>query len=246
VALEATRAKATLDADTSGFRRNIAGAQQAMEQFGQSTGKVSSVVGAAMSFATGFGIVTAIRQAQSFWDSLVTDMEDSASRLSRGAGGGERAQDFRRRAARLRGEAADPFRFISPIARLLGTGVAGSFAQIGEALGSEGAAETNRQLKQLRDEQKQHLLDLINSSNTEAEGLERLAANMEAQGRGAAGTARGLIGTARGVGLGNLADQLESAIVEGVVDTITDLTVKIRQEIAARVQERAVYDDFLR
>jgi hypothetical protein len=73
-----------------------------------------------------------------------------------------------------------------------------------------------------------------------------LAANVEAANRRDVALGPGVAREARRFGLEGLADQLESAIVEGVVDSVSELTRKIRQEIAARIQERSIYDDFER
>lgn len=246
MAIQSSRAKATLDADTSGFRRQIDDAGQVFNRFGQSTRNTSRVITAAMSFIQGFGIIAAIRQAQNVWNSLVDDLETRAAALSRGAGGGEGAQGLRRRAQQIEGRAADPFRFIAPLGRLFATALPVPGLLAARALGSEQAGRTLEILERSRDVQKQQLQELININTSEAQDLRRLAANQEAFDRRTVNRAGDVASQARAIGLDTLAGRLEDAMVEGVVDTIAEITRTIQRQIAARMQERAIYDDLLK
>lgn len=246
MALEQSRAKAVLTADASQFNREIQGARGGFSGLRQDAGRANRAIASAMAFTRGLGIVTAIRQAQQFWRSLISEMEESGRRLARGIGGGRRAEDLFAQSARLRGEAADPFRFISPLARLGGTAFAAGAGVIAGAAGFPGAEQTGRLMAEQGARQLQAVKDLINSTDDLADGLDVLGRNIATGDVQAGAQAAGLIAAGRQIGLEQLSAQLREAVVEGVVDTITDLTLKLRQEIAARLAERAIYDDFER
>ncbi len=244
--LEQTRAKAVLTADASQFTREIKGASGGFTSLQRDAGRANRAIASAMAFTRGLGIVTAVRQAQQFWRGLISEMEESGRRLARGIGGGRRAEDLFAQAARLRGEAADPFRFISPLARLGGTAFAAGAGALGGAAGFPGGGEMGRLAAEQGARQLESLRNLINSTDDAADGLDLLGRQAAENAREAGTEAAGLIAAAPEFGLERQGARLREAIVEGVADTVTDLTMKLRQEIAARIAERAIYDDFER